>query len=396
MKRKRDRTEELLFACSRAQGPGPRRDEIRALIRRGADLESLRSLAVNHHVSSLVYNALKSYTPSSPAEEKAIKGLRISCLANSAANSFYKKELMRILAAFAEKNIPVIPLKGILLSEYLYGDAESRDRSVDIDLLVKEETLENARSLLERIGYAFKPAGEIEEYLWSYNFIKPGMPAIDLHWDITMMVRSRKRIDSLWYGAQPANADGVEYYYFGPEEQLLYLSAHLVNSGAFRQLRHIRDIERLIERYGNEIDWNSVVRKAREWRLSGSLYAALILVRQSLKAGLLRPHFVQARNDDVKWEMPQDPGISLSKRLFIRFFVGKKVVTGDGFRRRLLDAFLSYTFFEIVEAASLKDYLDIFKRIFFPPREIVGESGYCRRIIRGAVKISNQVRNQSS
>ena len=286
-------TEELLFACARPQD-GPRRDEIISLIRRGVDLEYLRDLAVNHHVSSLVYNALKFYTPSSPPEERAIKGLRVSCLALSAANSFYKKELMRILASFAEKDIPVIPLKGILLSEYLYGDAESRDQSADIDLLVKEETLERARSLLERIGYALKPSGEIKEYMWSCNFIKPGMPEIDLHWDITMMVRGRERIEGLWRGAAPVDSGGVRYHYFKPEELLLYLSAHLVNSGAFRQLRHIRDIERLIEKYGNEIDWNSVVRKAREWRLSGSLYAALVLIRQSLKAGLLRPHFVRS------------------------------------------------------------------------------------------------------
>ncbi|MCX5667875.1 MAG: hypothetical protein NTY34_06160, partial [Candidatus Omnitrophica bacterium] len=79
-------TKELLFACSRPQGPDIRRDVISSLIRRGVDLEYLRFLAVNHHVSSLVYNALKFYTPSSPPEERAIKGLRVSCLALSAAN----------------------------------------------------------------------------------------------------------------------------------------------------------------------------------------------------------------------------------------------------------------------------------------------------------------------
>ncbi|MCX5667358.1 MAG: nucleotidyltransferase family protein, partial [Candidatus Omnitrophica bacterium] len=201
----------------------------------------------------------------------------------------------------------------------------------------------------------------------------------DLHWDITMMVRSRGRIEGLWRSAAPVDSGGVRYHYFKPEELLLYLSAHLVNSGAFRQLRHIRDIERLIERYGNEIDWNSVVGKAREWRLSGSLYAALVLIRQS--SGFAE-----------KWEnVLRELKISLPKRLFIRFFADKKVVTGDGFRRRFLDAFLSYTFFEIVEAASLKDYLDIFKRVFFPPRETIGGSGYCLRIVKGAVKLAGRI-----
>ena len=372
------RTQALLFACARTQGPGPRRDEISSLIRRGVDLEYLRLLAVDHHVSSLVYNALKFYTPSSDPEKRAVKGLRVSCLTHSTVNTFYKKELMKILASFAAREIPVIPLKGILLSEYLYGDVESRDRSVDLDLLVREDSVARARSALEELGYIFRPDGEIEEYMWSYNFIKPGMPPIDLHWDITMMVRSHERIDSLWRLARPADLSGVKYYYFKPEELLLYLSAHLVNSGAFRQLRHIRDIEHLIEKYGNEIDWNSVARKAREWRLSGSLYAALVLIRQS--SGSI-----------FSVEILRELKISLPKRLFIRFFADKKVVVARPFRRRFLDAFLSYTFFEIVEAASLKDYLRIFKRIFLPPRETIGEGGYCLRIFKGAVKLVGRI-----
>ena len=374
----KSRAQALLFECARAQGPGLRRDKAMDLIRRGVDFEYLHFLAVNHHVSSLLYNALKSYTPASDPGKKAIKNLLVSDLASSASNGFYKKELMRILESFAVKGIAVIPLKGILLSEYLYGDTKSRNESADIDLLVKANDVEMARSLLEDIGYAFKPSGEIEEYLWSYNFVKPGLLEIDLHWDITMMVRSRERIDGLWQSADLRSLAGVRYYYFKPEELLLYLSAHMVNSGAFRQLRHLRDIERLIEKYGNEIDWNSVIRKAREWRLSGSLYAALVLIEQS-------SDFIYVR------EILREVGVSAPKRLFIRFLADKKVVTGMGFRRRFLDFFLSYTFFEIVEADSLKDYFYILKRVFLPPKEIVGERSYGLRIFMGAVKLARRI-----
>lgn len=371
------RTEELLFVCARAQGHALRRDKINSLIKRGVDFEYLRLLAVNHHVSSLVYNALKFYAPSSSADEEAIKGLRVSSLASLAANSFYKKELIRILTNLAEKDIPVIPLKGIFLSEYLYGDVQSRDQSVDVDLLVREQDVARVTSALEALGYALRPAGETEKYLWSRSFVKPGMPAIDLHWDITMMVRSRERIDSLWRAARSQNVP-ILYYYFGPEELLLYLSAHLVNSGAFRQLRHIRDVEHLIEKYGSEINWNSVVRKSRRWRLSGSLYASLILIRQS--SGRIFPAKVL-----------RELKISFPKRLFIRFFADKKVVMGNGFRRRLLDVFFSYILFEIAEAASPEDYFNIFKRVFLPPKETMEGAGYCMRIIKGAVKLVGRI-----
>ena len=334
--------------------------------------------AREHCVSALVYDALRSYTPSGAAEEKALERLKMYRLEILAKNSFYEKELMLVLRSFAKNNIPAIPLKGIILSEHLYGDIYSRDSSIDVDLLVREEDVARSRAALEDIGYTFRPGGEIKKYEWCHVFAKPRSQMVEAHWDITMTVRSRERIEGLWRGAVPVDRGDVRYYYFKPEELLLYLSAHLINSGAFRQLRHIRDIERLIEKYGNEIDWNSVVRKAREWRLSGSLYAALILIRQF--SGLIFPA-----------KIPRELKISLPKRLFIRFFADKKVVAGSGFRRRFLDAFLSYIFFEIVEAASFKDHLHIFKRIFFPPRDSIADAGYCRRTFKGAVKLTKRV-----
>jgi hypothetical protein len=171
---------------------------------------------------------------------------------------------------------------------------------------------------------------------------------------------------------------GVKFYHFGPEEHLLYLSAHLVNSGAFRQLRHVCDIERLIARYGGRINWDSVVCKAREWRMAGSLYAAMVLVRGFSGIGL-------------PWKRLGALKISLPKRLLIRFFAKSSVVLREGLRRRLLDIFLSYIFLEMVEATSVKDYLEIARRVLFPPRESMAGRGHGPRIARGAVKMAKEL-----
>ena len=376
-KLEKKRTEELLFTCVRRDA-GARSNYIRALIDRGVDFAYLGVLVRAHCVSSLVYNALKFYTPENVCDQKALKSLHVAYLEADAKNSFYKNELLNILGAFAEKNIPVIPLKGIILSEYLYGDTTSRGQSVDMDLLVKDLDVGRARAALEELGYTFRRVDEAEEYQWYHIFTRPGMPMIELHWDITMMVRNRARIDGLWQTAQPTNSSGVEYYYLKPEEHLMYLASHLASSGAFRQLRHLCDIERLIVKYGGRIDWDGLVRKARQWRMAGSLYAALGLIRE-----FSGPIFPQKTLCELKVAMP--------KRFLIRLFANKRVIVGGGFRRRVLDTFLSYTFFEIIEALSFKDYSNILRRIFFPPKETIGGSGYCLRIFNGAVKLARQI-----
>ena len=73
---------------------------------------------------------------------------------------FHHKQMARLaswrelLSAFAAANLPVIPLKGFVLSQYLYADPFLR-QSCDFDLLVQRSDVERAFGLLHDLG--FKP-----------------------------------------------------------------------------------------------------------------------------------------------------------------------------------------------------------------------------------------------
>lgn len=342
-------------------------EEILRLIKEGIDFEYFVRVAREKGVSSLAYQALKFFPPSNDAEKKALHDLRVSYLITAAANDHHKEELTRILAAFREKGIEIIPLKGIALAERLYGDITSRDRSIDVDLLVREKDKERARRLLEDAGYSFMPVDEKEEYKWYYAFHKRAQKMIELHWDITMMMRSPDRIEGLWRGTEKIMLDDIQYMDFKPEELLLYLSAHIVNSDSFRKLRYLCDINRLIEKYRNQIIWDSIVKKAKEWNMRGSLYACLTLNNKIF--GFSMPE-----------HLPRHMGVSLPKRIFIQVFANERVIFKIGsFRRRFLDLFLSYVFLECIEGNSVKEYFAILKRIFFPRKAGI-KDGY--RILR--------------
>ena len=163
------RAEKLLFVSVRSDA-NCREEEILRLIKEGIDFEYFVRVAREKGVSSLAYQALKFYTPSNDTEKKALHDLRVSYLMTTAANNHYKEELIRILAAFRERGVEVIPLKGIALAERLYGDITSRDQSVDVDLLFREKDKERGRRILEDMGYSFTPVNEREEYKWYYAF----------------------------------------------------------------------------------------------------------------------------------------------------------------------------------------------------------------------------------
>lgn len=371
------RAEELLITCMKKDAVGSRAREIAGLIRSGADLRAAGNMAAAKGVSWLAYRALIFFTPSDDKGREAMRALQVSCGTSSVANEYYKEELKRVLRYFSERGIAVIPLKGIALAERLYGDVAARDRSVDTDLLVKEKDRERGAAALKELGYIPAYAGETEAYEWCRTFHNPKKNMIELHWDITMMVRSPERIEGLWRGARPRQWEGVSFYDLEPAELLLYLAAHLVNSDSFRHLKYLCDIDRLIGKYGNEIEWDSLIAKAVEWRLSGSLYTAL-----------------KVTGDILGTDFPEDElrrlRVSFPKKIFIRAFAGRSVVFRSRVRRRILDKFLSYILFEIMEANSLKDHVNIFKRVLFPPREMMENRTYFGRFCNGVRRLFNK------
>jgi hypothetical protein len=77
-------------------------------------------------------------------------------------------ELKAILALFAAQNIPVMPLKGSILSVNFYEDGGLRPMA-DLDLLVRPQDSETAKQLLAQLGY------NQEVVHWKHiEFVKPG------------------------------------------------------------------------------------------------------------------------------------------------------------------------------------------------------------------------------
>src|ERR1700681_921232 len=66
---------------------------------------------------------------------------------------FLTGKLLRLLELFQAAEIPVIPLKGPVLAQILYGDPVLREFE-DLDLLVRKRDVLRALQLLNAHGYA--------------------------------------------------------------------------------------------------------------------------------------------------------------------------------------------------------------------------------------------------
>jgi len=99
-------------------------------------------------------------------------------------------ELVRIVETVSRQGIPIIPFKGPILAQYLYGDFCARDCG-DVDFLIKPENVESVISVLEEMGYKrlFSMGEEVlAKYLQiesELQLFHPKGVVVELHWEAT-------------------------------------------------------------------------------------------------------------------------------------------------------------------------------------------------------------------
>jgi len=382
-------TEELLLICARKDLNQELKNKACELIKQGLNWEQFCASAIRSQVTILVYNALNSIASYTLIPKFVFNLLKSDYLLIVSRAVSQHEELVGLLKFFAQKKIAVLPLKGTLLAKRLYGDIASRGLSMDFDLLIREENKDRTKNILEEMGYQLNEGDDVKKWQWQYNFSKQKAMPIDLHWDITYwditpLGRSQERIEGPWQGTRLVEVDNINYYEFKQEKLLLYLSCHLVNSSCFRELRYICDINELLCRYKDALDWNDIIEKARRWQLSNSLYAAIKLSKDFF-------------GSDVSNEVLRELKPSFLKIILLKIFANKKVVLRNGLRRRLIDTYLCYIFFALIEARGFREYLSIAKRVLFPPEEVLLNTKkeeakplylrYIIRLIKGIIKL---------
>jgi hypothetical protein len=121
------------------------------------------------------------------------------------------------------------------------------------------------------------------------------------------------------------------------------------------------------------LDWDKVANSAMAWRLSVSLYTGLILSKGLFSTQLPDGFFSRIRPAPLK-------------RFFIGLIANKNFVFKDTIARKLMDRFLSYIFFDLIEARSIKEYILVFKRVFWPPDDFMKGQSRILRLVKGLGK----------
>ena len=266
---------------------------IQRLVRRNLDWHDVIIRAEHYGITPLLHFYLSKLADKTSIPLYVMEQVQSLTRWHLFRNMNFYRELREILSVFAEREIPVIVLKGAALASLVYGDITLRPMA-DIDLLVRRQDLDVVERLLHILNYVpneacFSQAWYRDHHHHLVPYVKHDRGfVLEIHHHISPPLLSEYLpVYDLWQRARPVQIATLPTFMLAPEDLLLHLSLHLIDDILGRGMakpRILGDIAETIRQYQRELDWELLLRNAEIYAVEKYLYYALWLSREMVAA----------------------------------------------------------------------------------------------------------------
>jgi hypothetical protein len=286
------------------------------------DWRAVAALAIQQRVGALLLSR-----PGLPFPDAVRAQLRARAEFSAKRGLMLHAAARELVEAAAASQLTVVLLKGLHLSASIYPSAGLREMG-DIDVLVPVGELEAAATMARSLGYA--PDATLGV---AHHHMPPmvrGRISVEIHWtlfpDETGHLADPEGLISRaipWRLAATGRT-------LSTEDLLLHICAHAAGHHVFDNgLRPLCDVQAILRRAGDTLDWNAVIERAHLWKMERSLGLMLALTRDYL--GVTVPPAVEARLSAV---MPS-PALCQDAMHFLFDHVGHLKGTSEAARQLL-------------------------------------------------------------
>ena len=267
-----------------------RLDELIPTIR---DWAVFSKMAIDRAAAPLIIDKLSKLSNTGLFPDKVLRNLKQASLRTLTRNMLLTEHFRQVVRAFTEAGIPVIALKGSMLSEWLYGNINLRQFS-DLDLLVPQEKGLDAVAVLDKMGYVHDNL-IMSEFIKENSSIVHYKPMVKNGVSVEIHIRIHSEtepyqvdLQDMWQHAVPLKLHGVEALGFCPEDLLLHLCLHLdkhVIVGQF-QFTCLYDLVNLLNHKGERLNWDLFEKKCIQAKAVFVTYKYLLLVQKYMNGKL--------------------------------------------------------------------------------------------------------------
>ena len=274
--------EQILLAVARRELEPRDMKELREVVREPLDWDYFLGTAFSHGLIPLLQkNLTVAATDLVPAP--VLARMKRESVANSQSVLHLIGKQLKVYRVLQDHGIGVAIFKGAVLAQMAYGEVGLRQAG-DIDILIDRQHFNQARSLLDSLGYQMTPhltTAQLASHL-SFHCEIPFMrddwfTIVDLHWGLA----PRSFVFGLEAGEvmsrlQTVSLAGTEVETFSIEDMVLYQSMHGAKH-LWHRLEWITSLAELI-RASRDLDWDIVIQRAEAVHATRMLALGLRLV----------------------------------------------------------------------------------------------------------------------
>lgn len=265
------------------------KDEVQKLeclerLSKDVDWQLFLDYAIHHRVYPTLFGQLKQLKNQLEVPTFVIQSLEQLYKKNTFEMLQLSAEMNEIGKFFAEHEIEALFLKGPAIAHDLFGDISLRT-SKDLDILIPIHQIENAKRILEQLGYVQTKfiRSLFNEWKWRQKDISFYHPEkqieIEIHWRLSCGPEKEPSFMELWARRRKSIITQDPCYILGREDLFYYLVHHGARHAWFR-LRWLVDIQQIVNL---QLDWLTIYqlfKKNNYVHLSGQ---AIILASQLLE-----------------------------------------------------------------------------------------------------------------
>ncbi|HYM05028.1 MAG TPA: nucleotidyltransferase family protein [Terriglobales bacterium] len=279
---------DLILACCGEDSDGRLSAKIRQILRHGVNWERLVQLADRHGLVPLVFRRLSADMDA--GQSHGLEALRQLDKANAHRTLWLTLELFNIHRHLQARGLEVLPYKGPLLADGLYGNVALRQFS-DLDLLVRSDDLPAIKQALAELGYepGLRLAQAAErDYLksgYEYTFDGArGRNLLEIKWQILPRFYSIGfDVNEFFERAAVVTIEGRKLRTLCEHDLMLVLCAHAAKH-AWKQVSWLCDIVQLARSQG--LDWAELQAEAERLGIMRIVTVSFLLAHQLLGAAL--------------------------------------------------------------------------------------------------------------
>jgi hypothetical protein len=295
---------QLMLLTARSRLRAPEIEQIHKLTEGNLDWNQFLAVTAHHRVSSLVFESLEHTRPAG-LPEPVHSELQHRARHNAFEALRSANEVRRMVAAFATAGIELRVLKGVPLSQFLFGNPNTRHVG-DIDLLTEPSRLPEQIEILRSLGYALiNPTSRLTPHrIASYvhfwkDFTFLGHSSgfeLDLHWRLfNNRFHAANRIlapGSAQTHFETVTAFGVPMRVFSPIDQFIYIAAHGALD-AWTYLKSLADVSGFLRLF-TPAELDAALARAAQLGLLSQISGAIHLANDWMGAEIASPRLIDA------------------------------------------------------------------------------------------------------